>query len=64
MRGMWVSRSVVQQQVVEPVEDLPAALAAANVELRVMPSLLPLKGAWNTTLHASGIRLRNAQGWG
>jgi hypothetical protein len=62
--GMWVSRSVVQQQAVEPVEDLPAALAAANVELRVMPSLLPLKGAWNTTLHASGIRLRNAQGWG
>jgi hypothetical protein len=28
-----------------------------------MDNLLPLKGLWNTSLHASGIRLRNAAGW-
>ena len=39
------------------------ALAAANVELHVMADLLPLKGVWESTLHASGIRLRNARGW-
>jgi len=61
--GMWVSRSMVEPEAVTTVADLPAALAEANVELRVMPSLLPLRGAWNTTLHASGIRLRNATGW-
>lgn len=57
--GMWVSR----QTVVPTIVDLPAAMRAAGVELRVMPSLLPLRGVWDTTLHASGIRLRNAQGW-
>jgi hypothetical protein len=62
--GMWVSRSVVQPDGMDVIDDLPAALAAANVELRVMPSLLSLRGVWETTLHASGIRLRNARGWG
>jgi hypothetical protein len=33
------------------------------VELRVMESLLPLRGVWDSSLHASGIRLRNARGW-
>ncbi len=62
--GMWVSRSVVKPHAIESVADLLAALAEANVELRLMPSLLPLRGAWETTMHASGIRLRNARGWG
>jgi hypothetical protein len=61
--GMWVSRVVVEPVAVEPVGDLLPALQAANVELRVMPDLLPLKGVWDSTLHASGIRLRNAAGW-
>jgi hypothetical protein len=61
--GMWVSRVAVEPVAVEPVGDLPSALHAADVELRVMPDLLPLKGVWDSTLHASGIRLRNAAGW-
>jgi hypothetical protein len=61
--GMWVSRSAVQPDEVSVIADLPAALAAANVELRVMPSLRSLRGVWETTLHASGIRLRNATEW-
>ena len=47
----------------ETITDLPAALAAARVELRVLPDLLSLKGVWSSTLHASGIRLRNAHNW-
>jgi len=29
----------------------------------VMERLTPLKNVWSTSLHASGIRLRNAQDW-
>ncbi len=60
--GTWVSRSPVEPIGRELIPDLPAALAAARVELRVMPSLHPLREVWNTSLHASGIRLRNVQG--
>jgi RimJ/RimL family protein N-acetyltransferase len=62
--GMCVAREAVRPLSVEPVGDLMAALEAANVELHVMDDLLPLKGVWESSLHASGIRLRNAQGWG
>jgi len=61
--GMWVSRETVLPTAVETIVDLPAAMREAGVELRVLPSLLPLRGVWETTLHASGIRLRNAEGW-
>jgi hypothetical protein len=61
--GMYVRRDAVTPVGVEPVGDLLAALREARVELRLMPSLLPLRGMWDTTLHASGIRLRNASGW-
>jgi uncharacterized protein DUF6886 len=61
--GMWVSRQAVTPIGMEVVDDLLGALAALGVELRVMPSLAPLKGAWDTSLHASGIRLRNAADW-
>ncbi|MCI3134039.1 DUF6886 family protein [Phenylobacterium aquaticum] len=61
--GMWVSRQAVTPDAVETLTDLPAALAALGVELRLMESLLPLKDVWSSSLHASGIRLRNAQGW-
>jgi len=61
--GMWVSREAVEPLAVEPLDDLAAAMAAHDVELRLMPSLVPLKGVWDTSLHASGIRLRNAAGW-
>jgi hypothetical protein len=45
------------------VGDLLSALQAADVDLHVLPDLLPLKGVWDSSLHASGIRLRNAAGW-
>lgn len=61
--GMWVSRAAVTPLVVTVVADLPAALAACGVELRAVESLTPLRGVWDSSLHASGIRLRNAVGW-
>jgi hypothetical protein len=61
--GMWVSRSAVRPLRVEALRSLPHALEARNVELRPMPTLTPLRDIWSTTLHASGIRLRNAEGW-
>ena len=65
LRDPWmqVCRRAVEPLVVERIDDLLGALADASVELRVMPSLTPLRDVWSTTLHASGIRLRNAQGW-
>ena len=61
--GMHVSPEVVTPVSVEPVGDLLTALRQASVELRVLERLTPLRGVWATTLHASGIRLRNAIGW-
>jgi Family of unknown function (DUF6886) len=62
--GMWVSREAVTPSRMDTLTDLPKELGARDVEVRVCDSLLPLKGLWQTTLHASGIRLRNARGWG
>ena len=61
--GMWVARSAVRPTAVEAIDDLPAALAAADVELIALPDLLALKGVWQSSLFASGTRLRNAVGW-
>lgn len=61
--GMRVSRTHVSPVAVTRLDHLPAALAEEDVELRVVRSLVPLRNVWSTTLHASGIRLRNAQGW-
>lgn len=61
--GMWVSRVPVKPLAAELVGDLPAALEEVGVDLHLMESLLPLKGVWRSTLHASGIRLRHASGW-
>ncbi|MBP6877068.1 MAG: hypothetical protein KBC34_03530 [Phenylobacterium sp.] len=61
--GMWVSRQVVIPDAMIEVADLPAALAASDVELRPVDSLVPLREVWRTSLHASGVRLRNAVGW-
>jgi hypothetical protein len=62
--GHWVAREPVAPRSVEPVGDLLAALAGADVELRITPSLIPL---WNavirSTLAFSGTRLRNARGY-
>ena len=61
--GMWISRAPVTPLAMEVISDLPAALAEQAVALRALPSLAPLRDVWSTTLHASGIRLRNARDW-
>lgn len=61
--GMWVSRERVTPLAKERVRDLPKALGDSGVELRVIPSLSALKEAWNSSLHVSGIRLRNSTTW-
>jgi hypothetical protein len=61
--GMWVSREPVTPLGMEVLDDLPGALSQQQVRLVVMDTLAPLKDVWSTTLHASGIRLRNAHGW-
>jgi hypothetical protein len=60
---MWVSTQPAVPLAVETVHDLLGALQEQGVELRVMENLTPLKDVWATTLHASGIRLRNAKDW-
>jgi len=59
--GCHVSRQTVTPLSVEPVGDLLTCLRDAGVELRVTPSLWPLRIALlTTTLHFSMIRMRNA----
>lgn len=62
--GMWVSKEVVEPLQMDVLNDLVDELEIHDVELRVVQSLVPLKEVWRTSLHASGIRLRNARGWG
>ncbi len=59
--GMWVSRRVVKPVGVSRLDDLPARLANLRVDLRFVSSLLSIQPVWRTTLHVSGIRLRNAK---
>ena len=58
--GYWVSPEPVEPLEVEVLRDLLACHAAAGIELRVVPRLMPL---WEriaaSTLEFSGIRLRN-----
>lgn len=61
--GMWVSRASVRPIGRVWLTDLPARLEEFGTELRVVESLVPLRLLWNTSLHTSGIRLRNARGW-
>lgn len=62
--GMWVSLHSVQPSGCEVISDLSHRLASAGIELRAQSTLIGLKPIWDSTLHASGIRLRNATGWG
>lgn len=62
--GHWVCRQSVRPRSVEPVGDLLATLAAAGVELRIMPAIVPLwEQVIRSTLAFSGTRLRNALGY-
>lgn len=58
--GMAVSARDVAPVRVDVLTDLPAQLAAQDVTLRPVDSLQPVEAVWGSTLHASGIRLRNA----
>jgi hypothetical protein len=59
----WVSHNTVTPTSVVPCGDLLDALAGQDVEVRALDDLRPLRDVWSTTLHASGIRLRNARAW-
>jgi hypothetical protein len=60
--GYFVSPEAVEPLQVEPAGDLLARLVAAGVELRITPSLWPLRHAVvQSTLDFSIIRMRNAQ---
>lgn len=60
--GYYVSRVAVVPLAETPIDDLLAALLSCDVELRVMPSLWPLRDlVIESTLQFSTIRFRNAQ---
>lgn len=61
--GMWVSKDTVVPLKLEVITNLLNELETCNVELRALNDLSPLKNVWQTSLHASGIRLRNARNW-
>lgn len=61
---MWVSKTAVKPIEVEELSNLPRHLKGNGVDLRVVKRLTPFKNVWDSTVHASGIRLRNAIGWG
>jgi len=61
--GMWIARETVTPIACDVITDLPAALQRSDVELRLMDDLTPLRDVWSSSLHASGIRLRNAAKW-
>lgn len=58
--GYWVSREAIEPLEVQVLDDLTERHAAAGIELRIVPRLMPL---WErvvaSTLEFSGIRLRN-----
>ncbi len=62
--GMWVSRSAVTPLHTKSISDLPARIRDRNIDLSALDDLTGLRDLWDTTLHASGIRLRNAKNWG
>lgn len=61
--GTHVSSTGVKPLKIEPLDDLRSALKAACVELREVESLQSIAAAWKSSVHFSGIRLRNAHGW-
>lgn len=61
--GMHVSRADIVPTGMTTLTDLPTQLTENEVCLRAVPSLVPLKPLWDTSLHVSGIRSRHATGW-
>lgn len=61
--GMWVSNVEVHPIEKHRIDNLPERLQEESVELQSLDVLTSLRDAWNSSLHVSGIRLRNAQEW-
>ncbi|CAN7480068.1 hypothetical protein LJR245_003202 [Rhizobium leguminosarum] len=61
--GMWVARRRVIPMERTAISRLDQEFGPRRVELRVVDSLRPLKNLWNSSLHVSGMRLRNARDW-
>ncbi|WP_117192748.1 DUF6886 family protein [Rhizobium terrae] len=61
--GMWVARRTVVPLQLVSLSRLDHEFAQRGVDLRIVDSLGPLKPLWETSLHVSGIRLRNASSW-
>ncbi|MBC8105094.1 MAG: hypothetical protein H7Z14_00765 [Anaerolineae bacterium] len=60
--GYWINRGSVTPVRVERIDDCLTAILERGVELRLVPSLWPLRDAVvNSTLHFSLIRMRNAR---
>jgi hypothetical protein len=59
--GMWISRSPVTPICCSAVSNLQMEFAPKGVKLVSMETLASLKSLWQTSLHVSGIRLRNAR---
>ena len=62
--GMWVCKRAVHPVDLDVLTDLPDKLGECGTDLQVVDSLGPLREARKSTLHFSGIRLRNARDWG
>lgn len=61
--GMWVSETPVVPLGRVALAGLDGELARRGVDLRVVDSLAPLAPLWDSSLHVSGIRLRNSASW-
>lgn len=61
--GMWIARETVIPIGCAAISQLQDEFRPRNIDLRVIDTLRPLKDLSNTSLHTSGIRLRNAQDW-
>ncbi len=61
--GMHVSKQTVRPSDKVQLTGLPKHLERAGVELKTLENLTSLKAAWASSLHVSGVRLRNAAGW-
>ncbi|WP_064682763.1 DUF6886 family protein [Rhizobium bangladeshense] len=61
--GMWVSSRRVVPVKRTAMSQLDQEFAPRKVDLRVVDNLRPLRDLWNTGLHVSGVRLRNARDW-
>ena len=60
-QGQWISRRTVEPLTVQPVGDLLTLHASSAIELRITPSLWPLRdlaqaGPWSFSI----VRIRNA----